>query len=412
MAAGEPISFQGDGRRLRGHAIECRINAEDPYRNFQPCPGPHHGLPPAGRARRPGGHPRLRRLHRAAVLRLAAGQGDRARQRSRGGADPDGPGARQLHPRGRHHHHPVPRARHPASRLRRRRRWTPGSSSGSRTSSDRKYEARRRLHARPACASAEVQGRTVFVIDILRATTIMCAALHARRQGHHPGGLDRGGAAAGADHRQRRRAAGGRDGTASRIPGFHLGNSPLEMTESRRARQDAHRHHHQRHQGAARLPGRGGGVPRRARRISRSRPRRRARRSSGTGSVLVALRRPRAARSRSTTPTAPAGWPPPTLGGTKAAPRPQRRGDREPRSGPPLRRALGAPPALQPGGPRAHPAGLPRRRARRGPARRVPRAGALPRAPGDARHQCRYELRFAPARWARSPRWSPACSSA
>jgi acetyl-CoA carboxylase, biotin carboxylase subunit len=39
VAAGQPISFQGDGRRLRGHAIECRINAEDPYRNFQPCPG-------------------------------------------------------------------------------------------------------------------------------------------------------------------------------------------------------------------------------------------------------------------------------------------------------------------------------------------------------------------------------------
>jgi acetyl-CoA carboxylase biotin carboxylase subunit len=39
VAANEPISFQGDGRRLRGHAIECRINAEDPARNFQPCPG-------------------------------------------------------------------------------------------------------------------------------------------------------------------------------------------------------------------------------------------------------------------------------------------------------------------------------------------------------------------------------------
>jgi acetyl-CoA carboxylase, biotin carboxylase subunit len=39
VAANEPISFQGDGRRLRGHAIECRINAEDPSRNFQPCPG-------------------------------------------------------------------------------------------------------------------------------------------------------------------------------------------------------------------------------------------------------------------------------------------------------------------------------------------------------------------------------------
>jgi acetyl-CoA carboxylase, biotin carboxylase subunit len=39
VAAGKPISFQGDGRYLRGHAIECRINAEDPYRNFQPSPG-------------------------------------------------------------------------------------------------------------------------------------------------------------------------------------------------------------------------------------------------------------------------------------------------------------------------------------------------------------------------------------
>ncbi len=39
VAAGDPVSFEGDGRKLRGHSIECRINAEDPYRNFQPHPG-------------------------------------------------------------------------------------------------------------------------------------------------------------------------------------------------------------------------------------------------------------------------------------------------------------------------------------------------------------------------------------
>jgi hypothetical protein len=90
VAAEERLSFQGDGRRLRGHAIECRINAEDPYRNFQPCPGLITAYHPPGGPWRPGGHARLRRLHRAALLRFAAGQGDRARERPGRGADPDG----------------------------------------------------------------------------------------------------------------------------------------------------------------------------------------------------------------------------------------------------------------------------------------------------------------------------------
>lgn len=39
VAAGEPLSFTQDDLELRGHAIECRINAEDPSRDFAPCPG-------------------------------------------------------------------------------------------------------------------------------------------------------------------------------------------------------------------------------------------------------------------------------------------------------------------------------------------------------------------------------------
>ncbi len=48
IAAGERLSFQGDGTRLRGHSIECRVNAEDPYRNFQPSPGTISAYHPPG----------------------------------------------------------------------------------------------------------------------------------------------------------------------------------------------------------------------------------------------------------------------------------------------------------------------------------------------------------------------------
>jgi acetyl-CoA/propionyl-CoA carboxylase, biotin carboxylase, biotin carboxyl carrier protein len=39
VAAGEPLSIKQDDVQLRGHAIECRINAEDASKNFAPAPG-------------------------------------------------------------------------------------------------------------------------------------------------------------------------------------------------------------------------------------------------------------------------------------------------------------------------------------------------------------------------------------
>jgi acetyl-CoA/propionyl-CoA carboxylase biotin carboxyl carrier protein len=39
IAAGEPLSLRQEDVVLRGHAIECRINAEDPAHNFRPSPG-------------------------------------------------------------------------------------------------------------------------------------------------------------------------------------------------------------------------------------------------------------------------------------------------------------------------------------------------------------------------------------
>ena len=44
VAQGEPLPITQDDVRLTGHAIECRINAEDPACDFTPSPGQVHGL--------------------------------------------------------------------------------------------------------------------------------------------------------------------------------------------------------------------------------------------------------------------------------------------------------------------------------------------------------------------------------
>jgi 2-phosphosulfolactate phosphatase len=78
--------------------------------------------------------------------------------------------------------------------------------------------------------SAEVQGRTAFVIDILRATTSICAALHHGAKALIP-------VASTEEALRLAQTIGSTDVLLAgeknclRIPGFHLGNSPLEMTE-------------------------------------------------------------------------------------------------------------------------------------------------------------------------------------
>ncbi len=44
VAAGEKLKFKQKDIEFKGHSIECRINAENPKKNFMPCPGNITGL--------------------------------------------------------------------------------------------------------------------------------------------------------------------------------------------------------------------------------------------------------------------------------------------------------------------------------------------------------------------------------
>ena len=95
IAAGEPLSVTQEEVVLRGHAIECRINAEDASKNFAPAPGHGHALPRAVGARRPRRLGRARGVGDHAAVRPDGGEADRLGRRSRERDAADGARARR-----------------------------------------------------------------------------------------------------------------------------------------------------------------------------------------------------------------------------------------------------------------------------------------------------------------------------
>ncbi len=85
VAFGEQLPLTQDQITLNGHAIEARVYAENPHKNFMPSVGRIRDLADAGAVERPADRCRIPRGRCGlAVLRRHAGQGDRV------GADPRG----------------------------------------------------------------------------------------------------------------------------------------------------------------------------------------------------------------------------------------------------------------------------------------------------------------------------------
>ncbi len=160
-----------------GHAIECRVYAEDPDARFMPAPGRITHLRPPTRPRHPRRRRRRRRLHRAGALRLDDLEAGGVGRRSDAGDRPAAPGPRRVRdPRHPHDAAVLPLAGHPgrlrrgplrhhdprrragvAQRpaVRRDRRPTPSARPSSRPRSTRgagrRDRWRRRPPRRPAC---------------------------------------------------------------------------------------------------------------------------------------------------------------------------------------------------------------------------------------------------------------------
>ncbi len=120
IASGAPLTLTQSEVTISGHAIECRINAEN-ARTFRPSPGTITYWHPPGRPRRAGRQRRLPGLPHPALLRQPDRQAHRPRQEPQ--RVPDAAQALPLRVRHRGHrdHHPAVCRSGAAARHRQRR---------------------------------------------------------------------------------------------------------------------------------------------------------------------------------------------------------------------------------------------------------------------------------------------------
>ena len=204
VAAGEPLSIRQEDVRLRGHAIECRINAEDVSKGFLPAPGRITGYrEPSGPGVRVDSGvvagSEITGLYDPMIAKLIV-----ARRRPRARAPADAPRARgvrdrraadaaRLPPRAAHRavlrrRRDVPRARRVggARRAGGRARREQATRASSRTS---------RLAPRPRVRSVEVDGRR-YDVTLLEPeppwAELGAAAPGARARRRRRGGQRRG----------------------------------------------------------------------------------------------------------------------------------------------------------------------------------------------------------------------------